>query len=299
MGSGRRLLLLLACGTQSPKLLATLAAEPPRALPPVQATWSYNIGGSDALNAGATPSGQVVSLDLYGVREATLRRLRRAGKYVVCYYSAGTSERYRTDAPSRRLLDPALNLGEVRRGADDVWAGERWLDLRGFSPSGGGRAATMRRVMEARLDLARQKGCHAVEPDNVDAWDNLVNQHAPAGTPAHAISAADQLAYNRWTAAAAHARGLAVLLKNDLAQIPELVTAYDGALNEECFDFAGDCERLVPFRDAGKAIYVVLYHPASSVTPARTQVAARLHLNVLLTDPDVTRTEPHARFGRW
>ena len=44
---------------------------------------------------------------------------------------------------------------------------------------------------------------------------------------------------------------------------------------------------------------MVLYHPASYVTPARMQVAARLHLNVLLTDPDVTRTEPYARFGRW
>lgn len=276
-----------------------LAADPPRTLPPVQAAWSYNIGGSDALNAGATPSGRVVSLDLYGVRETTLRRLRRAGKYLICYYSAGTSESYRTDAQSRRLLDPTLNLGEVRRGEDDVWAGERWLDLRGFSASGSGRTATLRRVMEARLDLARQKGCHAVEPDNVDAWDNVVNQNAPAGTPAHAISAADQLAYNRWTAAAAHARGLAVLLKNDLAQIPHLVTAYDGALNEECFDFAGDCARLVPFRDAGKAIYVVEYHPASYATPARTRLAARLHLNVILTDPDVTRPEPYARFGAW
>lgn len=292
-------LSLPTCGAQSPVLSARSAAKLSYALPPVQTTWSYNIGGSNALNAGATPSGRVISLDLYGVGGTTIRRLRQAGKYVVCYYSAGSSESYRTDAASRRLLDPTLNLGEVRRGEDDVWAGERWLDLRGFSASGGGRAAVLRDVMGARLDLARQKGCDAVEPDNVDAWDNVVNQNAPAGTPAHAISAADQLAYNRWTAVAAHARGLAALLKNDLAQIPDLVTAYDGALNEECFDFIGDCEQLAPFRDIGKAIYVVLYHPAAYATPARAQVAGRLHLNVLLTDPDVTRTEPYARFGAW
>ena len=303
MGCGTRFLLLLAgvagmgAAAQGPAF--AVAGQPPRALPPVQATWSYNIGGSDALNAGATPSGRVVSLDLYGVRGGTVRRLRRAGKYVVCYYSAGTSESYRTDPQSLRLLHPALNLGLVLRGEDSVWAGERWLDLRGFGAGAGGRAGTVRAVMEARLDLARQKGCHAVEPDNVDAWANVVNREAPPGTPAHAVSAADQLTYNRWTAAAAHARGLSVLLKNDLAQIPDLAPSYDGALNEECFDFAGDCGQLAPFRDAGKAIYVVLYHPASYVTPARMQVAARLHLNVLLTDPDVTRTEPYARFGRW
>ena len=290
---------LAACNAASLDASSTVTAQPARALPPVQAAWSYNIGSSTALNNGALPSGRVISLDLLNVTPATLARLKQAGKYLICYYSAGTSETFRDDAQSRRLLAPTLNLGEVRRGEDDVWAGERWLDLRGFSASASGKAALIRSVMEARLDLAKQKGCQAVEPDNVDAWDNVVNQNAPAGTPVHAISAGDQLAYNRWTAAAAHRRGLSVLLKNDLGQIPELVTVYDGAVNEECLSFAGDCEQLVPFRDAGKAIYVAEYQPASYATAARKQLAGRLHLNVLLTDPDATRIEPYVRFGGW
>ncbi|SMB82727.1 endo alpha-1,4 polygalactosaminidase [Deinococcus hopiensis] len=85
------------------------AGLPVREKPPVQASWSYNIGSSEALNGGATPTGQVISLDLYAVTQATITRLRGRGKYVVCYYSAGTSERYRTDPDSLKLLDPALN----------------------------------------------------------------------------------------------------------------------------------------------------------------------------------------------
>ena len=300
-------LLLSTCGQPGEATVTGGGSVPPsappatvtRRIPPVQAAWSYNIGGSDALNAGRTPTGVVVSLDLHNVTQATITRLRGAGKYVVCYYSAGSSENYRLDVQSQRLLDPALNLGEILKGDGGVWAGEKWLDIRGFGAPTSGTTATIRSVMTARLGLAREKGCDAVEPDNVDAWSNDVSRRAPAGTPANAVSPQDQLAYNHWTAQTAHALGLSVLLKNDLEQIPALLASYDGALNEQCFDFEGDCEQLLPFRDAGKAVYVVEYHAPDFVTSARQEQAARWHLNVILTDLDVTRLDPLSRFGAW
>ena len=299
--------LLTTCGQPgeatanegSPPFLSTPPVSVTRRTPPVQAAWSYNIGGSDLLNSGSTPTGTVVSLDLYNVTPATITRLRAAGKYIVCYYSAGSSERYRSDTQSLRLLDPALNLGDVLKGDGGVWVGERWLDIRSFGTTTDGPGATIRSVMTARLSLAREKGCNAVEPDNVDAWNNDVSRRAPIGTPANAISAQDQLAYNRWTAETAHALGLSVLLKNDLEQIPALLASYDGALNEECFDFEGDCAQLVPFRDAGKAVYVVEYHAPDFMTAVRQEQAARWHLNVVLTDLNITRLDPLARFGTW
>ena len=132
----------------------------------------------------------------------------------------------------------------------------------------------------------------------MDAWDNVVNQNAPAGTPAQAISPSDQLAYNRWTAATGHGLGLSVLLKNDLGQAVALAPSYDGALNEECLSTL-ECTLLTPFRNAGKAIYVVEYQSASFATAAWKATAAQLHLNVILTDLDVTRLNPYARFGSW
>lgn len=280
----------------SPSALSSL---PARQLPPVQTAWSYNIGGSAALNSGSTPTGKVISMDLYDVSKAAMTRLNGSGKYVVCYYSAGTSENYRTDAESRRLLAPSLNLGEVQTGSGGVWEGEKWLDIRGFAAGTAQAVQTLKQVMTARLTLARDKGCAAVEPDNVDAWDNVVNQNAPAGTPAKAISASNQLAYNCWTATTGHGLGLSVLLKNDLGQAAALAPSYDGALNEECFDFGTDCALLTPFRDAGKAIYVIEYRSASLATAARKATAALLHLNVILTDLNVTRLNPSTRFGSW
>jgi len=306
-------LTLVSCGSSASSIHPTetlepvleLTAAPARRLPPVKAAWSYNIGGTntDALNAGQTPNGSVISVDLLDVSSASIGRLNGLGKYVICYYSAGTSENYRTDSQSQRLLAPELNLGEVQRGSGTVWEGEKWLDIRGFTATATGRAATLRSVMSARLDLARAKGCAAVEPDNVDAYANTVNQNAPSGTPPSAIKAADQLAYNRWTADAAHARGLSVLLKNDLDQVSTLAPNYDGALNESCFGFVTggrpECDLLRPFTGAGKAIYVVEYHPSSYATAVRKSIAAQLHLNVILTDENVERLNPYARFGTW
>ena len=52
--------------------------------------------------------------------------------------------------------------------------------------------------MAARLDMCRDKGFDAVEPDNVDGYRNHT------GFP---LTAADQLRYNRLIAKLAHDRG--------------------------------------------------------------------------------------------
>ena len=43
------------------------------------------------------------------------------------------------------------------------WPDERWLDT---------RSGNVREIMRGRLQLARDKGCDGVEPDNVDGFDN-------------------------------------------------------------------------------------------------------------------------------
>src|SRR5581483_9099351 len=46
-----------------------------------------------------------------------------------------------------------------------------------------------------------------------------------------------QLAYNLALAQMAHEDGLAVALKNDGGQIPDLVSSFDFAINEQCFQY--------------------------------------------------------------
>ena len=56
----------------------------------------------------------------------------------------------------------------------------------------------------------------------------------------------------------AHARSLSVGLKNDVDQIPSLVSYFDWALNEECVQY-NECNKYQPFFDAGKVVMSSLY----------------------------------------
>ena len=153
-------------------------------------------------------------------------------RVLVCYFSAGSHDDWRDDAGD--FPDEAIGR---RVGG---WEGERWVDI---------RHPAVRAVMEDRLDLAVERGCHGVEPDNVDGYTNR---------PGFPLTARDQLDYNRFLAQQAHERGLSVGLKNDVDQVDELVDAFDFALNEECFQYS-ECETLVPFIEQGKAVFHVEY----------------------------------------
>ena len=72
------------------------------------------------------------------------------------------------------------------------------------------------------------------------------------------LTAAHQLAYNRFLARAAHARGLSIGLKNDLDQVRALEPHFDFAINEQCFQY-DECDRLAPFVRSGKAVFNVEY----------------------------------------
>jgi hypothetical protein len=182
---------------------------------------------------------QMYDLDLFETPQAVIDELHAAGRRVVCYFSAGSWEDWRPDASQF----PESVLGNELEG----WPGERWLDIR--------QMATLAPIMQARLDLAAKKSCDGVDPDNVEGYAN------DSGFP---LTTQDQLAYNTWLAAQAHSRGLAVGLKNDLAQVPDLVETFDWQLNEQCFQY-NECYLLLPFIQAGKPVFGIEYQgdPAS------------------------------------
>jgi hypothetical protein len=175
----------------------------------------------------------VFDIDLFDNSAGTVAALHAEGRTVICYLNAGAWEAWRPDADQY----PISILGNDLDG----WEGERWLDIRQLDLLGP--------LLEARLDLCRDKGFDGVEPDNVDGYANN------SGFP---LTYADQLAFNLWLAEQAHRRGLSVGLKNDLDQIPDLLPYFDWALNEECFAY-DECDALLPFVDAGKAVFHVEY----------------------------------------
>jgi hypothetical protein len=197
-------------------------------------SWQWQLTGT----VDQTVSAQMFDVDLFNTPAATVASLHTAGSAVVCYVSVGTFENWRPDASAF----PASVKGSSVSGFPD----EQWLDIRQWS--------VLQPILEARMDLCKSKGFDGIEPDNVDGYAN------GTGFP---LTAADQLAFDRAVASAAHARNLSVALKNDLDQVPDLVGQFDWALNEQCFEFA-ECNGLQPFLNAHKAVFNVEYNLATS-----------------------------------
>ncbi|MBV7672122.1 endo alpha-1,4 polygalactosaminidase [Streptomyces halstedii] len=207
---------------------ASSSPEATRWRPRPGTPWQWQLDGR------VDPSVDVPVYDIDGFENsaADVARLHAEGRKVICYLNAGAWEDFRPDHKSF----PASVLGRT-----NGWDGERWLDIR--------RLDVLRPIMERRVDMCRTKGFDAVEPDLLEGYANKT------GFP---LSGADQVAYNRMIADIVHERGLSVGLKNDLAQIPQLVRHFDFAVNEECAQY-GECERLKPFVAAGKAVFHVEY----------------------------------------
>ena len=222
---------ILAMGPKTHEIAAAAAAV---WIPAISTPWQWQLTGTIDQSV-AVP---MYDIDLFDASASVVTSLHAQGRKVVCYLSAGTYENWRPDAsqfPSSVL------------GSSNGWPGEKWLDIR--------RIDLLGPIMEARMDLCRQKGFDALEPDNIDGYSNA------SGFP---LTAQDQLNYNIWLANAAHARGLSVGLKNDLDQVQQLVGYFDWALNEQCFEY-NECNLLKPFTRAGKAVFVVEYNLATSV----------------------------------
>lgn len=194
-------------------------------------SWQWQLSGT--LDTSFDVS--MYDVDLFNTTQAQIDALHAKGRKVVCYFSAGSYERWRSDA----ARFPSAALGKVMDG----WPDERWIDT---------RSAGVRDVMKARLELARSKRCDGVEPDNVDGYSNDTG---------FALTATSQLDFNRFLASEAHARGLSIGLKNDLDQVGALLADFDWALNEECFKY-DECSALSPFIRAGKAVFQVEYGDA-------------------------------------
>lgn len=172
--------------------------------------------------------------------------LHARGIKVVCYMDAGSYEPGRLDSASF----PAALKGAAVQG----WPGEFWLDVRPAGPN----YAALQAIMLARFKACQQKGFDAVEPDNLDSYQN---------SPGFNTSAADQLAYNKWIATTVHSLGLAVFQKNDLDQIAALEPSFDGILDEECNKYS-ECSSLAPYTAAGKPVWDAEYQEDGESTAA-------------------------------
>lgn len=197
-------------------------------VPHVSDTWQWQLTGPINTSYDVT----VYDIDLFDTPEAVLATLRAQGRRIVCYFSAGSAEKWRPDYGRFKAGDLGKPL--------DGWAGEKWVDT---------RSANVRAIMKSRLDLARDRGCDGVEPDNMDAYTNK---------PGFPLTYATQLDYNRFLAREARARGLRVGLKNDVDQLADLAPDFDFAVNEQCHQYK-ECGGYSAFTGANKPVFSAEY----------------------------------------
>ena len=107
--------------------------------------------------SSTTPNVTVFDIDLFDTPKETIQQLHALGKKVLCYFSAGSYEDWRSDAAEFKPEDLGHDL--------DGWPGEKWLKL---------SSDNVRRIMKERVNMASEKGCDGVDPDNVDAYVSLL-----------------------------------------------------------------------------------------------------------------------------
>lgn len=191
-------------------------------------TWTIQLTGT--LNTAYNV--KVYDVDLFDTPQTTIDSLHAAGRVVVCYFSAGSAEDWRSDYASFNASDKGNGL--------DGWPGEYWLDT---------RSANVRAIMVNRMKLAQSKGCDGVDPDNVDGYTNDTGI---------ALTASTQLDYNTYLAQQAHALGLKVGLKNDVDQLSSLATSFDFAINEQCA-YYDECGGYTAFTSRDKPVFSIEY----------------------------------------
>ncbi len=195
--------------------------------------FSYQLQGKVVKHSEAS----VYFLDLFDTSTSTIKNLQNSGNKVVCYFSAGSGEDWRSDY--KKI--PTEALGKKLEG----WDGERWLDVRN---------AGVISVMNERIKLASTKGCNGVDADNVDGY------YGQTGFP---LKQSDIISYLKKLNTEAQKYGLSLGMKNG-SEIASSVSSFlSWAVVEECAAYK-ECGSFKPFIDKNKAVFRIEYTKYSS-----------------------------------
>jgi hypothetical protein len=167
--------------------------------------------------------------------------LHAVGQRAICYIDVGTAENWRSDYGRF----PASVLG-----SSNGWPGENWLNVADL--------ATLEPIMAARFGMCQAAGYDAVEPDNMDGYEN------PTG---FSITAVQQAAYDEWIAQEVHSLGMAVFEKNDPDQASTLEPYFDGVIDEQCNQYS-ECSAYNSYLSAGKPVLNAEYSGGTSFCAA-------------------------------
>ncbi|KAK6520655.1 hypothetical protein TWF506_000904 [Arthrobotrys conoides] len=180
-------------------------------------------------------------IDLFDNSVSFIANLKSKGYKIICYFSAGSYEDWRSDAKNFTRKD----YGE----AMDGWAGEWWLDT---------NSKNVRNIVSDRIALAKSKGCDAIDPDNINGYQN------PTGFN---LTEDDAVSFLKFMAEEAHSRGMAIGLKNGGAIVGEVVKYMDFCVQESCVAY-DECGPYRAFLEYNAPVFHLEYPDESKMTVA-------------------------------
>ncbi|KAJ4109693.1 hypothetical protein NW768_012129 [Fusarium equiseti] len=202
--------------------------------PEVGATWQIillkplEISDEDKI----TPDVDIFDLDLYDNDASTFAALKKLGKKVICYFSAGSWEDWRDDKDDFDKADLGKEL--------DGWPGERWLNV--SSPN-------VHSIMKKRIEMAAKKGCDAIDPDNVDGFQNENGLK---------LTREDTVNFVKFLSQTAASFNMSTGLKNAGSVIPDVISDVHFSVNEQCVEYS-ECDTFAQFIDHDKPVFHIEY----------------------------------------
>lgn len=236
---------------EPPYISPTPNMSTPLWTPKVNDTWQITLLQPPLLAAdlkSTTPDVAIFDVDLFDTPLATIEALHNLGKKVICYFSAGSFEDWRPDAGSFRAADKGKEL--------DGWPGETWLNI---------NSESVRDIMKSRMQLASDKRCDGVDPDNVDAYVSLREVIANVTLTCVQdndngldLTTDDAIALIEFLSSIARPLNLSLGLKNAERIIPAVLPLVDFSVNEECVQ-NDECEKFQVFIETAKPVLHIEY----------------------------------------
>lgn len=186
----------------------------------------------------------VYDIDLFDNEASIITWAHSKNRKVICYFSAGSYEDWRPDAGSFKPGDYGNAL--------DGWEGENWLNT---------KSANARDIMLARVDLAAEKGCDGIDPDNIDGYGN---------DNGLGLTKEDAVDYVTFLADAARARNMSMGLKNGAEIMNQVLDIVQWDVVEQCLEYQ-ECASYKPFINAGKPVFQIEYPTEGSSSSLTAQ----------------------------
>ncbi|KAJ0119844.1 endo alphapolygalactosaminidase precursor [Diaporthe amygdali] len=196
-------------------------------------TLSVDDNGQVSPSNTSNPGVSVYDIDMFLHQNLTVvRDLQELNMTVICYFSAGSYEPNRPDSWRFQDDDKGKEL--------DGWPGEYWLKL---------TSQNVRDIMTDRIAIAADMGCNAIDPDNVDGYDNENGLD---------LSEEDSIDFMRFLAKEAANKGMITGLKNAAAIIDSVIDVVHFSVNEQCVQY-DECADFAAFPNNDKPVFNIEY----------------------------------------